>query len=65
MVKYFILIAVWLIFGKEIVVLAVCLLCSDYGAVALHASFFPFGVLDERYQFLIIAFLSIENKING
>ena len=33
---------------KEIVLLAFCLQCLDYGAVALSASFFPFGVLDGR-----------------
>ena len=51
-------IAVWPIVWKELVLLTFCLLCFDCGAVALSASFFPFRVLDGRYRFLIIAFLS-------
>ena len=35
-------------FGKETVLLAFRLYCFNYGAVALSASFFPFGVLDRR-----------------
>ena len=49
LVKVLCWIAVWPIFGKEIVLLAFCLLCFDCDAVALSASVFPFGVLDGRW----------------
>ena len=52
------------IFRKNNVLLAFCSYCFDFGAVALIASFFPFGVLDRRccviYLFLTIAFLSLQ-----
>ena len=50
LVKFLFWIAVWPICGKETVLLAFCLLCFDYGAVALSASFFffPFGVLERK-----------------
>ena len=52
-------------FGKETVLLAFCLQCFHCGAVALSASFFPFGVLEEGvrylYRFLTIVLLSIES----
>ena len=40
--------ALWPIFGKVTVLLAFCLWCFDCDAVALSASFFPFGILDGK-----------------
>ena len=36
------------VLGKKLSFLAFCLQCFDCGAVALSASFFPFGVLDQK-----------------
>ena len=47
LVKFLFWIAACPIFGKDTVLLAFYL-CFGCGAVALSASFFPFGVFDER-----------------
>ena len=48
LVKFLVWIAVQPIFGAETVLMAFWLKCFYCGAVALNASFFPFGVLDGR-----------------
>ena len=54
LVKCLFRIAIWPIFGKEIVLLAFCLKCFDCSTVALSVSFFPFRILDGRCKVIVM-----------